>query len=145
MKPQLNSRLIRLISVILVIFTLAFLFNYLLDLEQQNTLKKEQEEDTARLLVIQAKEQEKLVLAELEKQAENERVLKILESRSVLEPGNKILGEGRWNLTLIKGVFFIKIELNAENTQELIEKYYIAVPTPVEPWTGKVVKITACS
>jgi cell division protein FtsI/penicillin-binding protein 2 len=108
MKPQLNSRLIRLISVILVIFTLAFLFNYLLDLEQQNTLKKEQEEDTARLLVIQAKEQEKLVLAELEKQAENERVLKILESRSVLEPGNKILGERRWNLTLIKGFFFYK-------------------------------------
>lgn len=87
MKPQFNSRLIRLITVILVIFSLCFLFNYLLQLEQQNTLRKEQEEDEARLSVIQAKEQEKLVLAELEKQAENERLEKILNARVVLEPG----------------------------------------------------------
>lgn len=87
MKPQINSRLVRLVSIILVIFCLCFLFSYLLDLEQQNTLRKEQEDEAARIVLKEEMEQEKKLLLELAIKKENERLQKILDSRAVIEPG----------------------------------------------------------
>lgn len=31
----------------------------------------------------------------------------------------------------------LKIEITVENTADLVEKYFIGVPTPIEPWKGK--------
>lgn len=87
MKPQINSRLVRLVSIILVIFCLCFLFSYLLDLEQQNTLRKEQEDEAARIVLKEEMEQEKKLLLELAIKKESERLQKILDSRAVIEPG----------------------------------------------------------
>ena len=87
MKPQINSRLVRLVSIILVIFCLCFLFSYLLDLEQQNTLRKEQEDEAARIILKEEKEQEKKLLLELAIEKEKDRLQKILDSRAVIEPG----------------------------------------------------------
>lgn len=88
MKPQVNSRLIRLISVVLVIASVCFLFSYLLELEQRNTLLKEQEEFEAQSLLVKQREQQKKEQAERELVLENQRKQKLLESRAVLEPGN---------------------------------------------------------
>lgn len=87
MKPQFNSRLIRLISIILAIVSLCFLFSYLLDLEQQNTLRKEQEDHAVEVLLIQEKEQEKKLALELQIKQESARIQKVLDSRAVIEPG----------------------------------------------------------
>ncbi|KAG2229247.1 hypothetical protein INT48_000556 [Thamnidium elegans] len=77
---------------------------YLLELEQKNTLLKEQEDYEQQI-------KEKLALEELEKEKEIKRVARILNNRAVIEP-----------------------ELTLENTRDLIDSYYIAVPTPAEPW-----------
>lgn len=87
MKPQINSRLVRLGSIILVIFCLCFIFSYLLDLEQQNTLRKEQEEEAARTTLKAEQEQEKKLLLEQAIEKEKQRIQKILDSRAVIEPG----------------------------------------------------------
>lgn len=87
MKPQINSRLVRLGSIILVIFCLCFLFRYLLDLEQQNTLRKEQEEEAARVTLKAEQELEKKLLLEQAIEKEKQRIQKILDSRAVIEPG----------------------------------------------------------
>ncbi|CAO3613156.1 unnamed protein product [Mucor fragilis] len=119
MKPQINSRLVRLGSIILVIFCLCFLFRYLLDLEQQNTLRKEQEEEAARSTLKAEQELEKKLLLEQAIEKEKERIQKILDSRAVIEP-----------------------DLAVENTnQDLFKKYYIAVPTAVEPWTDDTLQL----
>ncbi|KAG1107491.1 hypothetical protein G6F42_016350 [Rhizopus arrhizus] len=119
MKPQINSRLVRLGSIVLVIFCLCFLFSYLLDLEQQNTLRKEQEEEAARTTLKAEQEQEKKLLLEQAIEKEKQRIQKILDSRAVIEP-----------------------DLTLENTnQDLFKKYYIAVPTPVEPWTDDTLQL----
>ncbi|GAN02981.1 alpha-1,3-mannosyltransferase [Mucor ambiguus] len=119
MKPQINSRLVRLGSIILVIFCLCFLFRYLLDLEQQNTLRKEQEEEAARITLKTEQELEKKLLLEQAIEKEKERIQKILDSRAVIEP-----------------------DLTLENTnQDVFKKYYIAVPTPVEPWTDDTLQL----
>lgn len=88
MKAQFNSKLIRLISIILTVFALCFLFSYLLDLEQQNTLRKEQEEHAAQVLLVQEKEQEKQIAHDLALKQETARIQKVLDSRAVIEPGN---------------------------------------------------------
>ncbi|CAO3657213.1 unnamed protein product [Mucor hiemalis] len=118
MKPQVNSRLIRLISVVLVIASVCFLFSYLLELEQRNTLLKEQEEFEAQSLLVKQREQQRKEQAEREVVLEAQRKQKLLESRAVLEP-----------------------EITLENTMDLINQYYVAVPTPVEPWTDETLKL----
>jgi hypothetical protein len=74
--------------VIAVIFCLGFLFRYLLDLEQQNTLRKEQEDESARIMLKEEKEQEKKLLLEQAIEKEKERKQIVLDSRAVIEPGN---------------------------------------------------------
>ncbi|KAI8376711.1 mannosyltransferase putative-domain-containing protein [Choanephora cucurbitarum] len=120
MKAQVNSRLVRLISVILVVFFLCYLFRYLLDLEQQNTLRKEQEEEAARLALKKVKDQERQLLLEQALEKERQRQQRILENRSVIEP----------NMTDLK-----------ENHPELFEKYYIAVPTQIEHWRDETMEL----
>lgn len=114
MKPQLNGRLIRLISLVFVIFCLCFLFRYLLKLEERNSLLREQEEENNRLLLLKEKEEEQERRRRLEIEREQKRIKKILENRAVVEP-----------------------EITVENTVDLINQYYIGVPTPIESWTGK--------
>lgn len=87
MKAQFNSKLIRLLSIVLVVFGLCFLFSYLLDLEQQNTLRKEHEEHEAQVLLVKEKEQEKQAALELSIKQEKARIQKIMNSRAVIEPG----------------------------------------------------------
>ncbi|KAG2208945.1 hypothetical protein INT47_011085 [Mucor saturninus] len=118
MKAQFNNKLIRLLSIVLVVFGLCFLFSYLLDLEQQNTLRKEHEEHEAQVLLVQEKEQEKQAALELAIKQEKARIQKIMNSRAIIEP-----------------------ELSLENTVELNEKYFVAVPTPVEAWTEETLKL----
>ncbi|KAI8087668.1 mannosyltransferase putative-domain-containing protein [Gilbertella persicaria] len=113
MKPQVNGRLVRLVSIILTIFCLCFVFRYLLELEQKNVLRKEQEQEAARLFLKQEKEQQRRLLLEQALERERERKQRILDSRAIIEP----------NLTTL------------ENTQpDLFKKYYIAVPLPIEEW-----------
>ncbi|KAI9476447.1 MAG: mannosyltransferase putative-domain-containing protein [Benjaminiella poitrasii] len=110
-----NGRFVRFLSIILVIFSLIFLSNYLLELEQQNSLRKEQEQELERLTLKEEKEQERKLMIELER----ERQQKILDNRAIVEP-----------------------ELTLENTnRDLLDKYFIAVPTPVEPWTDDTLQL----
>ncbi|CAO3686647.1 hypothetical protein CU097_010190 [Rhizopus azygosporus] len=111
MKPQLNSRLARLISLVFLIACLLFLFKYIIHLEERNSLLKEQEEEQNRLLLKQEKEREQERRKQLEIEREKKRMQKILENRAVVEP-----------------------EITIENTIDLIDKYYVAVPTPIESW-----------
>jgi hypothetical protein len=130
--PQLNSRVVRIVLAVLSIASLCFLFKYLLDIEQQNALFKEQQATAERKLLQQEKEREERFMLEQKLQKEEERKQFILDHRSVLE-------QGKYNLHMIVvlGFDFSFLEVTAENTnQELLNKYYIAVPTPVEPWTG---------
>lgn len=89
MKPQLNSRSIRLISVIAILFCLGFLFRYLLDLERQNTFRKEKEDESARIILKEEQEQEKKLILEQAIETEKQRKQLILDGRAVIEPGNK--------------------------------------------------------
>jgi hypothetical protein len=66
-----------------------FMFSYLLDLEQKNTLLKEQEEHAAEILLIKQREQQKKDQIELETKLEQQRKQRILDDRAVVEPGNK--------------------------------------------------------
>ncbi|KAG1055627.1 hypothetical protein G6F43_002426 [Rhizopus delemar] len=118
MKPQLNGRFIRLISLVFVIFCLCFLFRYLLKLEERNSLLREQEEENNRLLLLKEKEEEQERRRRLEIEREQKRIKKILENRAVVEP-----------------------EITLENTVDLIHHYYIGVPTPIEPWTGDTLQL----
>ncbi|KAG1472102.1 hypothetical protein G6F56_001739 [Rhizopus delemar] len=111
MRPQLNGRFIRLISLVFVIFCLGFLFKYLHNLEQKNALLKEQEAENHRLLLQKEREEEKERRRLLEIEREEKRQKKIENNRAVLEP-----------------------EITVENTADLVEKYFIGVPTPIEPW-----------
>ncbi|KAI9356942.1 mannosyltransferase putative-domain-containing protein [Pilaira anomala] len=107
----MNTRIIRFISVVLVIFSVCFLFSYLLGLEQKNTLLKEQEDYEQ-----QVKERE--TIEQLKQQQEIKRQETILNNRAVIEP-----------------------EVTIENTKELNKQYYIAVPTPVETWTDETLNL----
>ncbi|KAI9265899.1 mannosyltransferase putative-domain-containing protein [Helicostylum pulchrum] len=80
---------------------------YLLELEQNNTLLKEQEDHEEQI-------KEKLALEEKEIQ----RVARILNNRAVVEP-----------------------ELTLENTRNLNDSYYIAVPTRAEPWKPETLEL----
>ncbi|KAI7905705.1 mannosyltransferase putative-domain-containing protein [Cokeromyces recurvatus] len=103
-------RIIRLLFIVLAIFCFFFLFHYLLDIQQQNAIQKERELEEARIALQKEKEQEEKLLMELKR----ERLQRILDNRSVLEP---------------------KLTLDDTVNQELLDKYYIAVPSTLEPWT----------
>ncbi|KAI9281972.1 mannosyltransferase putative-domain-containing protein [Sporodiniella umbellata] len=107
MRPQLNGRLVRLFSLIFIILCLGFLFKYLHNLELKNELIKKQEAE--RQQSLQQREKENQRLLEIEK--ENKRQQHILNNRAVVEP-----------------------EITLENTKDLLQKYFIGVPTPVAPW-----------
>lgn len=107
----MNSRLLKFISITLLVVSICFLFSYLLELEQKNTLLKEQED-------YEEQTKEKLALEELEKEKEIKRVARILNNRAVIEP-----------------------ELTLENTRNLVDSYYIAVPTPAEPWKPETLEL----
>lgn len=92
MRPQLNGRFIRLISLVFVIFCLGFLFKYLHNLEQKNALLKEQEAENHRLLLQKEREEEKERRRLLEIEREEKRQKKIENNRAVLEPGERING-----------------------------------------------------
>lgn len=87
MKPQLNSRFVRLISLVFLIACLLFLFKYIIHLEERNSLLKEQEEEQNRLLLKQEKEREQERRKQLEIEREKKRLQKILENRAIVEPG----------------------------------------------------------
>lgn len=87
MKAQVNSRLARLVLIVLLLFSLGFLFKYLVDIEQQNALLKEQEESDKRIALKEEKEKEQKSLLELELKKEEQRQQYILEHRAVIEPG----------------------------------------------------------
>ncbi|KAG0844161.1 hypothetical protein G6F18_002094 [Rhizopus arrhizus] len=64
------------------------------------------------------KEEEQERRRRLEIEREQKRIKKILENRAVVEP-----------------------EITVENTVDLINQYYIGVPTPIESWTGDTLQL----
>lgn len=88
---QLNNRIVRIVLAVLSLASICFLFNYLLDIERQNALYREQQAMEERLLLQQEEEREQRILLEHKLQKERERVQFILENRAVLEQGKGYL------------------------------------------------------
>ncbi|KAI8879398.1 glycosyltransferase family 71 protein [Backusella circina FSU 941] len=107
---------IRLISVALIICSILFISSYLIHIDQQKTLQFELDTQRAKEILIQQQQEEHLKSIELE----NQRLLQIEQNKTIHEP---------------------VITSQDEDMDELIKKYFIAVPTPIDPWTNTTLEL----